>query len=508
MKGEGDQATRVVAPMSVGRTILALSSVILPLAAMTLGSREAAAQGVRGWAASTLQYVELRPIEQRTVPADELVVAPDGTVTYQGRRVYCSPEAPCTYYGALDVEHTLHGAEDVGFTAWGLGTPGLSFTGLLRGRARLSGDFVWPRSDDHLDAILAYAQLDLAPWRIRVGRQETLSGLGFSGFDGASVRYELPTNATIEAYGGRSLARALSEPRNTALAGLVDFLPDQDAWLLGGYASVRLPRSTSIGIRYQREILGDRSGLVSERASLDVNTLALSPVVLTGAVDLDVVFGRIGKSHLTLRYAGPALPVAFEVTARRYLPYFDLSTVWGFFSPVAYHELLGRASWVGEGRSFWVAAGLRTYEETEAPVIFDPLEDDAWQARAGGAWTLDESWTVDGVYEILWGAGGFLNSGEVNLRYRPIDRLGVALYGTAFQQFEEFRIGDGRTLGGGASVDARLSDRMRLEGGLALFRHAPEGGQVDERWNQFRGWSALRIEFGGEPGRALPRYRR
>jgi hypothetical protein len=323
-----------------------------------------------------------------------------------------------------------------------------------------------------------------------------------------SVRHELPSGTAIEAYGGRSLARALSEPRNQALQGLVDFLPDQEAWLVGGHVGLRLPGQTSIGVRYQREILGDRSGLVSERASLDVSSLWLRPVTLTGALDVDVAFRRIGKSHLTLRYAGPALPVAVEVTARRYLPYFELSTVWGFFSPVAYHELLGRVSWSGEGRSAWAAGGWRIYEETEAPVIFDPLEDDAWQVRAGGVLTLAESWTLDGEYELLWGAGGFLNSGEATLRYRPSDRFGVAVYGTAFQQFEEFRIGEGRTLGGGASVDAELTDRMSFEGGLAVFRHAPEGGQVDEKWNQLRGWSSLRIEFGGEPGRAVPRYRR
>jgi hypothetical protein len=485
-----------------------LAPIALVCGLLVGGPESVAAQGVRGWAASTVQYVELRPLEQRTAPGDELVEAPDGTVTYQGQRVFCRVGSPCTYYGVGDVEHTLHGAEDIGFTAWGLGMQGLSFTGLLRGRARLSGEFTWPRSDDRLDAILAYAQLDQGAWRLRLGRQETLSGLGFSGFDGASVRYEPPSPVTIEAYGGRSLARALSEPRNQALQGLVDFLPDQEAWLFGGYVGLRLPGQTSVGLRYQREILGDRSGLVSERASLDLSSLWLRPVTLTGALDVDVAFRRIGKSHLTLRYAGPALPFAVEVTARRYLPYFELSTVWGFFSPVAYHELLGRVSWSGEGRSLWAAGGWRVYEETEAPVIFDPLEDDAWQVQAGGGLTLAESWTLDGEYDLLWGAGGFLNSGEVTLRYHPVDRFGVSVYGTAFQQFEEFRVGEGRTLGGGASLDAELTDRMTFEGGMAVFRHAPEGGQADEKWNQLRGWSALRIAFGGEPGRAVPRYRR
>lgn len=447
------------------------------------------AQGIRGWTTSTVRYVELRPIVQETAPAEELV----------GRR---------TFYRAGEVEHAVSGAQDVGFRVWGLGMPGLSFTGLLRARARLDGDFVWPRSEDEFDALLAYAQLDRGAIRVRLGRQRTLSGLGFSGFDGAAVRYDVSDGVRVEAYGGRSLARALNEPRNKALAGLVDFLPDHDAWLLGGVARIRLPAATSIGLRYQREILGDRSGLVSERASLDWSTAGLRSVMVTGALDYDVAFDRIGKSHLTVRYAGPALPVAVELTGRRYVPYFELSTVWGFFDPVAYHEVLGRVSWTGAGGTLWAAGGLRGYEATGAPVIFDPLEDDAWQARVGGTWTVSEPWTLEGRYEILWGVGGFLSSGEATARYRANERLEVAAHGTAFQQFEEFRVGEGTTWGGGLSVGLGLGDRVRLDGGLTAFRHGAEGRQVDERWNQLRGWSALRVEFGSEPGRASPRFRR
>lgn len=466
------------------------------------------AQGVRGWTGSTVRYVELRPVVQETAPPDQLVVEPDGTLTYRGRRVFCVPEGPCTYYRAAAPEHTLDGAQDVAFTAWGLGVQGLSVTGLVRARARLDGEFVWPRSDDRFDAMLAYAQLDRGSFRVRLGRQRTLSGLGFSGFDGAGVRYTPSGALTVEAYGGRSLARALNEPRKDALAGLVDFLPDHDAWLLGGFARVRLPSVTSFGLRYQREILGDRSGLVSERASLDWTTGWLRPVMVTGSLDYDVALDRMGKSHLTARYAGPALPVAMELTGRRYVPYFELSTVWGLFDPVAYHEALARVSWTGADGTLWAAGGLRAYEDADAGVFLDPLEDDAWQLHAGGTWRPPGAWTVDGRWEMLWGVGGFLHSVEVTARYRPGDRLEVAAHGTAFQQFEEFRVGEGRTWGGGVSAGVELGDRVRLEGGLSVFRHDPEGRQVDERWNQLRGWSALRVEFGSEPGRSGPRFRR
>ena len=71
-----------------------------------------------------------------------------------------------------------------------------------------------------------------------------------------------------EVYGGRSLARGLREPENEALRPLDDFFLDKSVVLLGGSVGARL-FGVDADARYQREILSDRSSLVSERASLD-----------------------------------------------------------------------------------------------------------------------------------------------------------------------------------------------------------------------------------------------
>ena len=125
------------------------------------------------------------------------------------------------------------------------------------------------------------------------------------------------------------------------IEGIEDFLPDQGVYLFGGAAGLRFGRGTA-NVRYQREILADRSGLASERASVDGST-AISKVRLVGGMDWDFGRAQAGKGHLTA-----SLPVGprwlLSATARRYVPYFSLSTIRGFFEPVPYHEATARAS--------------------------------------------------------------------------------------------------------------------------------------------------------------------
>jgi hypothetical protein len=199
-------------------------------------------------------------------------------------------------------------------------------TAALRARADVSGDFIWPRSDDHFDAILAYAEYDREPFRVRLGRQRTTGGLGFYGFDGLSVLVERSRRWSVEAYGGRSLARGLYEPRNEALRGIEDFVPDRDAYLIGGWGEVEPLAGTVVSLRYQREIWSDRSALLSERASADARTDRFAPVSLSAGADYDFGFGNIGKANVTARL--PLGRFAVEATGRRYVPYFELWTIW------------------------------------------------------------------------------------------------------------------------------------------------------------------------------------
>lgn len=470
------------------------------LGASIVMSSGAEAQSFRGWVNTSVRYFELQPIFLDSVPRASVVTEPNGALTFEGRDVTCITAALCTLFRAGGTAHTTTLTQDIALTAWGFGVRGLSVTTLLRGRARTGGGLVWPRSDDSFDAILAYAELTRGRLRARVGRLETASGLGFSGFDGASLSGTVG-RLRVEGYGGRSLSRGLQEPRTEALRGLEDFVTNNDAWLIGASAQVRLPKGTSVGARYQREVLSDRSVLVSERASVDARTSALRWVRLTASADYDFAFGSIGKAHASVSYLIPGASLMLEVTGRRYVPYFDLSTIWGFFSPVAYHEGELRVSWMKSRElGLWVSGARRDYEDTNTVVVLSPLTDTGWRGAAGGTLRPAERWSIDGQYRVEWGPGAFLSSGDVGVRWTPSERFDVGATATAFQQIEEFRVGDGRTYGLGVNFGAALLSGARLSGGASVFRQRPDGRASERDWDQFRAWTSLRIEIGRDPG--------
>ena len=480
--------------------------IVAALACTLLLASEARAQGVRGWVGTTIQTVDLRPIGLDTIAPSELEQDADGGLTYQGQPVSCPTPTVCTVYASLDEQRAVVATQDVSLTAWGWGLQGLSFTTLLRARARAGGDLVWPRSNDAFDMILGYAQLERGRLRVRVGRQEIRSGLGFPAFDGAWASFAV-RRYEASAYAGRSLARGLREPASEALRPLERFIPDQSVHLFGGAFHARLGSSTATA-RYQREVLADRSGLVSERASLDF-TSTIPGARLLGSLDYDFAFEKVGKGRLSL-----AAPLAqgrwlVEATASRYVPYFELSTIWGFFEPVSYSEAELRASWSpGRTLGVWASGGWRSYGETRATTVIRPLEDDGWRAGSGVRWQASDTWTVDAVYRLEWGPGAFLSSADVGAGYRPSERLAVMFQGTTFQQIEEFRLGDGRAVGGGVSFDLLLTERVSLSGGASVLRHRDGGTAITSPWNQSRAWTSLRIAVGEDPGLSQRRSRR
>lgn len=477
--------------------------VVALVLAGTAAAPAAYAQGVRGNATTTVRYIELRPITRDTVPEDVVTTLPDGSFEYQGIPVSCVTGLGCFFYRSLDVQSATVATQDLGVTAWGLGVQGLSMTALLRARTDLGGELTWPRADDRFDAILAYAELNRGDFRGRLGRQRTTSHLGLTGYDGASLLWDGLGMIELEGYAGRSLMRGLNEPRDEALRGVQEFGMDTLlTWLVGGAARVEPVTGTVIGARYQREIFGNRVALVSERASLELSTSQFRPWMFDAAVDYDFSFGRIGKAHATVR-APRFHGITLEATGRRYLPYFELNTIWGFFSPVGYHEGEARATWRQfPSLSAWASVSYREYEEAEATVIFRPIEQRGTRYAVGGSWRAAPGIALDASYHMERGFGAFVSSGDASLHFQLTPAIGLSLDGTAFQQIEQFRVGEGIVYGGGASADVRLLPNVALSGGATLYRQTFENRPGIADWNQLRGWSALRASFGRDPGAA------
>jgi hypothetical protein len=485
--------------MSGGRRRWAALLVVVALGSATT---EVAAQGYRGRASTSLQLVELRPLGADTVPRSDVVTDAAGRFLYRGIEVSCVLSSVCTGYLPLGEEHTVAATQDLGLTVWGLGIRGLSGTAHVRGRARSGGEIVWPRSDDDFDAITAYAQLQRGPLRIRAGRMDIQSGLGFSAFDGASASY---TRGALrgELYGGRSLARGLREPAQDAFRGLDDLFLDQSVLLIGASVSGRL-RGTAATGRYQREILRDRSSLVSERGSLDVSTTR-GRFRLRGALDYDFAREQVGKGELTWSMPLRESRWLVELSARRYVPYFDLSTIWGFFEPVSYWEVTGRLGWSRTADvAAWISGGRRSYADTETAVIFEPMRDVGWRGDLGARWRLAPDWMVEGRYQLEWGPGGFLSGADVSTRYTVSTRIAASLSALTFQQIEEYRLGQGRAFGGSAAVDVAWNERISLGAGASLIRHRDGGNVFTSPWSQSRAWTLLRVEIGRDPGLPPP----
>ena len=473
--------------------------------ALALGAAPAAAQGLRGTARTTVRYFELRPIAHDTVSFSAVEERPDGTFQHEGLPISCVPELHCVRYRATDTRSALVLTQDVAMSAWGLGVQGLSARIQLRSRTGLAGEFEWPRSDDPFDAIVAYAELLRGDFRVRAGRLQNLSGLGFNSYDGAHVLYAPAKRLRLEFFGGRSLARGVYEPRHDALAGIEAFFPDRNAVLVGGAVEGDPWAHTSVALRYQRELWTNRSALVSERASVDVQSSVLAPVQLAAGVDYDVAFGRVGKSNLNVRLPLDEGRVILEAVASRYVPYFELWTIWGYFSPVAHHEVEARVAWRKRpDLTLRGAAGYRRYGDAHAPVIFDPLPNDAVFGTLTGTWTASPDLSLDTGFRLERGFGAYLGSGDVAARLRLHERVSVTLDGSVFQQIEEFRLGNGVVLGAGGAVDVQVTAAAALSGGAHVYRQTWEHRAGDTNWNQVRAWASLRIDFGRDPGRGAP----
>ena len=482
-----------------------MRTLLAAVACLALAAGGLEAQGFRGELVTSARFIEVRPIGLDTVPRDQVVEGPGGEPTFEGERVFCQNPDVCVRYRSRPVEEAVAAAQDLRLTGWGFGVQGLSAHLHARTRQDLGSDFVWPRTDDDFDLLQGYVQYNRGPVRARLGRQRLTSGLGFSSYDGASVLVEPggdlgDLGLRLEAYGGRSLARGLSEPRHEALRGAGTFFPDKDAWLVGAAVGAEPVAGTRFTARYQREIWSDRSALLSERASLDVRSDFFRPVTLEGSMDWDFAFGRVGKAHLTAR-----VPVddrlTVELTGRRYLPYFELWTIWGFFSPVAFHEGQARVTWApSPSVGVWAAGGYRSYGDADTEPVLGGVSDDGWTASAGGTVRATGRVRLSGSYRVERSAGAFLSSGQLEASWQALDRVRLTVHGTASQQIEEFRVGEGVVAGGGASLRILLPLEMELSGGASLYRQTFENRPSGVDWDQLRAWSSLRIPLGGDPG--------
>jgi hypothetical protein len=456
-----------------------LKHVLAAAALMAAGGlvRPASAQvQVRGRAITSVRYIELRPItydslQQRFV-ADE--------------RTHAAPLV-----------------QDLELSAWGLGLAGLRAYTLLRTRASLGDDAMWPRADDHFDALWAFVELDRPLYRLRLGRQQRASGLGFHAFDGATGTWRPRPTVRVEGYAGRALARGFLEPTGSpAIRALDPLVPDKGSLVFGGSVWAAPSRASSFTALYQVVELDDFSGVVSERASIDAQLGVGRWLLVRGSADRDIASNVWGRARFGVQWHRPR-SLGLEAAVFRYRPTFDLTTIWGVFAP---HSNSGFEAQVRAwpDRRIGLGAGYlyRRYTPTTAITPFDiGVDDETHQLSLNGSFSAGD-FRLDGTYRLSGGYGGWRSAGEAELAWDKGGYWYAGFHGVAFQQYQEFRVAEGTVLGAGASLRASPVRWASLRGSVTRYWHTGTTGQSTPDWSQLRADLGMEITFGASADRA------
>jgi len=447
---------------------------VLALAALAAAA-PLAAQSVRVRSTTTARYVQLRPI----------LYDPD-SARYEPQNVQAA--TPVT--------------QDFEVNGWGFGMNGLRAYGLLRLRGSLGSDLVWPRYGDHFDALAFYLEYEHANYKLRLGRQQKASSLGWYGFDGLDAAWRPFSRVRFEGYAGRGLARGYLAPYGSrALSALDELRPAVGTFLLGATMTASTATSAVTAI-YQREILRDRSGIVSERVALDGN-LDLGALALSGTSQFDLGTNDWGKARgaATLQL-GPVLSVRGEIF--RYVPTIDLTTIWGIFGPESHRGYAGTVQltpW--RDAAFHGSYTERKYQAAAAGSLFGTdLPDREREIAAGGRIGVGGV-QVSGTYRLQLDYGGRQEGGDAALTI-PAAGWRVGVNGTAFQRDGEFRVSNGTVYGAGIEARGRLRDRFDVRADAMRFmqrkqERVPASMGLD--WNQTRATLSVEWTFGTNPDR-------
>jgi hypothetical protein len=466
--------------------------------AATLGATATAdAQQVRVTGASTMRYIELRPLMRDSVAADDVAgsgllrMLPDGrTVRCVPDDVYCRFTTPGARTAAVPLLH------DFEVNGWGFGR-GIHAHAQFRARTNVAGRAdLWPQGDDALDLTAAWLELDRLRYRLRAGRQWQVSGLGFYNFDGVTVEYAPLQPLRASTWLGRSLVRGVNEGRaGGALESIETLPPGADGVIAGAQLRYRT-RLLAIGGTYQVDFRGDGAGLFAELASLNA-ALDTRAGAVDAAVELDVATTSLNEARLGLRTV-PWHGVVLHAEARRYRPYFELWTIWGAFSPVGFDEMRSALSWSDRTRHLTLRgeAARRTYHDSDERHGLDTYDGNGWSVGAQAAWA-PRPWRVHAAYRTEGGFGAARRDGHVGVRRELGQSVALDLQALGFQRLYEFRITEGTVYGAGAEVSIRAGARAQLFAGGAVYHHAGRVGAAGIDWNQRR--ASLRVQWSAGP---------
>jgi len=445
----------------------------------SLAAAPARAQSLLLHGTTTTQYVQLRPI------------------TYDS-----SADSGAGAFVSLPVSYAAPFTQDLELSAWGLGMTGLRAYVLVRGRAALGSELIWPQSDTHFEALYAYLELQRPTYLLRGGRQQRASGLGWYAFDGLTAAWTPTPALRLETYGGRGLARASLESYNSsAISSLDPLRPDQGTLLLGASLWAAPTARSTVSALYQREILSDFSGLVSEQATFDGRLGLGAHLIFSASANADIARQQWGKASASVMILLPHAS-SLELEAFQYRPTLDLTTIWGAFAPES-HDGWSATATVPAARDLTLS-GAYTYRRWQPLSSGSPFLVNVGNIQNEvtlGAHARRGAYTLDAGYHLEVGYGGDQSGGDLDVAYGPGDGWRLGIQGTAFQQTDEFRVADGTVYGLGASVRTPLGRRLGLSAEATRYFQRRLTGSTGLDWNQTRASVSLDWTVGADADR-------
>ncbi|MGD2122181.1 MAG: hypothetical protein PVJ76_10580 [Gemmatimonadota bacterium] len=474
---------------------------VLPLLGLLTLPAQVSGQGFNGRARTYVSYLNLQELVLDSLPESGVEGEGSQRVLPDGTRVTCGEEY-CHYYrsgSGFDVAPLL---QDIELNAWS-GITGLRGYAHVRLRKPLGDRVVWPRSDQAFEALAAYVDYSRGPVRLQAGRIWDSNPLGFFNYDGGAFSVRLPSRLEIRAFGGRSLLRGLNQPHRSDLITSVESLgPDENAYLAGVHARWRPHSALSASLTYQRETMIQANDLYSERIGGSARVL-LKQATLEMEVKYDLAQGQTNLARVSLSHPlGHGLRGTGEL--KKYVPFFQLWTLWGAFSPVGYTEGRARLDWMREDGRLAAHAygGYRKYAGTgaDAPSVYG-IRDDSWRLAVGGQYRLQDDLTASGELRYDEGYGSTRSGGDLSLMKQLHRDRYLAIQGTAFETFSEFRVGSGRVIGVGLQGGTPLGP-SKVQAGAMYYRHSTEERPTILDLNQARAHLSVEIPIGSDPGLA------
>jgi hypothetical protein len=459
----------------------------------------AAAQGYRATIDVRAQSVAYRGWQLDSILATETEIGPTGGfVTPDGIATTCPAgltSGQCFYYrpGARQQAAPMVVTSDLAM--WGFGIQGLSARANLRFNYDL-GDEVWPNMEPTLQLYEGYLDYQARWFALRGGRQIVTTRLGWAGFDGGQATLRVPKyGVDVAGFAGWGLARASAVGINSQLtAPLGDFIPPERHLLVGAYGNLRTGPA-DFRLDWQRQFDLATDYLISDMVSASTTIRPARRFAITGGVDYDLAQGRWGSADASLRYTAPRVQVTGGY--RRYLPRFDLYSVWAAFSPVPWNGV--HASLIVSPLSWLQLRGRGEYIKFEAAYADTPLfdaRDDGYRTSFGGTVTAVRNFIFDAGYNLEKVTGAWISGADASVGWTPSETLRFRVFGAYAQRPLEYRYDASTAKWIGLDADARVADRFTV--GVSLVQMYEERDRPDNAafdWDQTRLSARLTYTF-------------